>query len=259
MATRHRSTTLTSRIYPALPLNGAAGDLATDASRNGALRLTNALWQGSSVFLTQPISISDDASFSSYFRFSMTNPQGISGEIQGADGIVFAVQTAASNVGATGGGIGYQGITPSVGIEFDTWHNGEDADGNHVGVNLNGGMRSVVAQFVEPPFNNGAVWHAWVDYNGAADSLEVRWAATPERPRDAMLSHTVDLVQVLGKTEVFVGFTSGTGAAGNNHDILSWKFRGEFNPITEPIRGQLPPFRQGPGHRRPRPTGRSHS
>ncbi|MGI9415598.1 MAG: lectin-like domain-containing protein [Hyphomicrobiales bacterium] len=220
-------------------LNGAAAQVAGDQTRNGALRLTNALWQGASAFLTTPISISDDASFSSYFRFQMTNPMGQTGEIQGADGIVFAVQTASNEVGATGGGIGYEGIAPSVGIEFDTWRNGVDADDNHVGINLNGSRQSVVARHVETPFNNGKVWHAWVDYDGRTDRLTVRWSSGDQRPSEAMLARTVDLAEVLGKTEVFIGFSSGTGAAGNTHDILSWQFRGSFDPISNLSAGSL--------------------
>jgi hypothetical protein len=49
----------------------------------------------------------------------------------------------------------------------------------------------------------------------------------------------VDLVTVLGVTDAFVGFTSGTGAAGADHDILSWEFRSTFNPIDAPEPGVL--------------------
>ena len=41
----------------------------------------------------------------------------------GADGIAFVIQPLASDLGGTGGGIGYQGIDPSVAVEFDTWNN----------------------------------------------------------------------------------------------------------------------------------------
>ena len=215
-------------------LNGNAADLATDETRNDALRLTNDLWQGGSAFLTETISIADDASFSTYFRFQITNPLGMSGEVQGADGIVFIVQTKSSEVGAVGGGIGYEGLEPSVGVEFDTWWNGHDPDGNHVGIGLNGNMSSVVTEHVEPPFNNGEIWHAWVEYDGRTDMLEARWSRDADRPGDPMLAHQVDLVEVLGRSDVFLGFSAGTGAAGNTHDILSWRFVGDYEPIGTP-------------------------
>jgi hypothetical protein len=85
-------------------------------------RLTNSLWQGGSAFLTDSIALEDSsgfqASFSTHFSFQITDPQGISdSDGRGADGIVFVIQTNANNVGGTGGGIGYQGITNSVGID----------------------------------------------------------------------------------------------------------------------------------------------
>lgn len=216
----------------AFTLNGVTRNIAADKARGKALRLTNNLDQSGSAFLSQLVSIDNDASFSTYIQFRITNPMGISDGVQGADGIVFVVQTQADNVGGYGGGIGFEGIQNSVGVEFDTWHNGQDSDGNHVGIDINGSTTSVVAKPIETPMNNGELWHAWVDYNGQADMLEVRISRNDSRPTTPLISHEVDLVEILGKTEVFVGFTSGTGSAGNNHDIIAWNFRGYFQPIS---------------------------
>ena len=51
------------------------------------------------------------------------------------------------------------------------------------------------------------------------------------RPGDATLTRTVDLVDVLGTPNAYVGFTSGTGSAGGYHDIVNWEFRDDFKPI----------------------------
>lgn len=221
-------------------LNGVTADIARDPARGSALRLTNNLGQGGSAFLKSTASITKDASFSTHFRFRISNPMGISEDDgQGADGIVFVVQTLSSKVGATGGGIGYEGLAPSVGIEFDTWANGVDADGNHVGIDVNGKMTSVVAKHVKTRFNNGKVWNAWVDYNGKIHRLEVRWSQSSDRPEAAMLGYDVDLAKVLGQTDVFLGFSSGTGSAGNTHDILDWRFVGRYAPIGAPQQGTL--------------------
>jgi hypothetical protein len=216
----------------AFTLNGVTRDIAADKARGKALRLTNKLRQSGSAFLTQLVSIDNDASFSTYIQFRITNPMGISADgVQGADGIVFVVQTQANNVGGVGGGIGFRGIQNSVGVEFDTWPNPRDINGNHVGIDINGSIDSVVAKPIETPMNNGELWHAWVDYNGQADMLEVRISRNDSRPSTPLISHEVDLVEILGKTEVFVGFTSATGSAGNTHDIIAWNFRGYFQPI----------------------------
>lgn len=210
-----------------LQLNGSA------AQAGNVLRLTDDLSQGGSAFSTTPVVLSG-ASFSTYFSFRISDPVGWSdGDGQGADGIVFVVQTLANNVGGSGGGIGYAGIGNSVGVEYDTWHNGElgDNDGNHLGVDLNGSLNSVSQVSVGTRMNDGNVWHSWVDYNGATDTLEVRLSTLGVRPLAADISFNVDLETILGSPNAFVGFTSGTGAAGGDHDILQWEFRAEYDPI----------------------------
>ncbi|MGB3512777.1 MAG: L-type lectin-domain containing protein [Microcoleaceae cyanobacterium] len=206
---------------------------------NSVLRLTDNLEQSGSAFTTDTISLSNNASFSSAFQFQITNPLGDSDDDgQGADGVVFAIQAESNSAGSDGGGIGYAGILNSLGIEFDTWNNGDydGNNGNHVGINLDGYMISKVSKNVPTRFNNGDIWSVWVDYNGATDLLEVRFSENNERPEDADLSSTVDLINILGQTDAYIGFTSGTGAAGGTHDILNLQFDDSFNPIgVEPV------------------------
>jgi Legume lectin domain len=217
--------------------NGATAAIAdpvTDNFGRPVLRLTNALGQSGSAFLTNTINLANQASFSTFFTFRISNPLGISdSDGQGADGIVFVVQTVSNTAGGSGGGIGYSGITRSVGIEFDTWDNGaglNDPNGNHVGIDLNGGFNGAT-QTIGTRMNNGADWFAWIDYNGSTDLLEVRLSETNVRPAAATLTRTADLVEVLGQTNAFIGFTSGTGAAGGFHDIVNWQFRDDYQPI----------------------------
>jgi hypothetical protein len=216
-----------------LQLNGDAAQ-ATDASGRDVLRVTPALFaQSGSVFSTAAVTLGSDVSFSTRFQFNINN-QGYTG---GADGLVFAVQTVANTAGGNGGGIGYQGLPNSVGIEFDNWFNGPygDVNDNHVGIDLNGNIQSV-AQNGNPGFvlDSGQDLFAWVDYNGQTDTLEVRLNNSSSRPGAALLSYVVDLTTVLGTPNAFVGFTSGTGAAYASHDVISWEFRDTYAPIPEP-------------------------
>lgn len=218
-----------------LQINGAAAG-ATDVNGRDVLRLTNSTSQSGNAFSTNTVALNNDASFSTAFVFNISNPVGISdNDGQGADGIVFVVQTQSNNIGGSGVGIGYAGISNSVGIEFDTWNNGgiDGNNGNHVGINLNGNINSSPRGNVATRMNNGADWYGWVDYNGLTDLLEVRIAQNNIRPGAAFLSHTVDLATTLGSPNAFVGFTSGTGAAGGFHDIVSWQFNSDFNPINQ--------------------------
>lgn len=211
---------------------GSTCSTVTDFDGNKVLRLTNNLSQSGSAFSTSAISLDANASFSSAFRFRFTDQQG-----GGADGIVFTVQTVSNTTGGSGGGIGYQGLPRSVGIEFDNWFNsGVDINDNHVGIDIGGNIASVASLDLGTlgyTLDSGTTFTSWVDYNGATDLLEVRISSTGVRPVAAQLSYTVDLVSVLGSTNAFVGFTSGTGAAGADHDILAWQFNSTFDPIDD--------------------------
>ena len=224
---------------------GGQGVIGPNVGDQRVLRLTNNYGQSGSAFLTTPFSLAANASFSSYFEFQFTN-QGSGG----ADGIVFTVQNVANTAGGGGGGIGYDGLTPSLGVEFDNWNNGS-CDGNndnHAGIDTNGSVCSVVRNdstgawptFFDGESNrpyqldSGTIFHAWVDYNGLTNGLEVRLAVNDTRPIVALMTYSVDLTSLLGTTDAFVGFTSGTGAATADHDIRRWVMDGQFNPITDP-------------------------
>jgi hypothetical protein len=215
----------------AFTLNGSTATLNPNAQC--VLRLTQNFGVGSA-FLTNTFSLAADASFSTFFSFQIPNPVGIGdADGPGADGIVFTVQTVSNTAGGGGGGIGYQGISPSVGVEFDTFNNGgqDQNSGNHIGIDLNGSVSSVALMPIPGRFNDGNVWFAWVDYNGVTDLLEARVSSTAARPAAANVSTTVNLPAILGTTNAFVGFTSGTGAGGGTHEIVSWNLIGTFAPI----------------------------
>lgn len=224
-----------------LSLNGGA------AQAGNALRVTNAnYWQSGSVFSTNTISLASNASFSTAFKFAFSSAGGScdSATTCGADGLVFVVQTNSNSVGGAGVGIGYAGLPRSVGIEFDTWNNGgiDRNSSNHIGIDINGDINSAAFVTVPEDMNNSGIWSAWVDYNGLTDLLEVRLVKGNNvlRPDIATLSYTTDLAAVLQTTNAFVGFTSGTGAAFANHDVLSWQFNSEYSPIRD-IGGQNVP------------------
>jgi hypothetical protein len=216
-----------------LTLNGAA------AQAGNALRVTPATFsQGGSVFSTTTVSLASNASFSTYFQFRFTGAGGAcDGQGCGADGLVFVVQTQANNVGGIGGGIGYQGIGNSLGIEFDTWNNGsgDNNSSNHVGIDVNGSVSSLaLAEVTEADMNGGDIWNAWIDYDGGSNLIEVRLTRSAARPAAALLSFTRNIAADLGSTNAFVGFTSGTGAAFANHDVLNWILEDNFAPIGIP-------------------------
>ena len=218
-----------------LQLNGHA------AQSGNVLRVTPAVDnRAGSVFSTNAVSLANNASFSTTFSFRFSNPdRGFCDDssICGADGMVFVLQTVSNSVGSVGGGIGYFGLQKSVGIEFDTWNNGadpniQDINSNHVGLNVNGSLKSLLSvPVVEADLNGGDIWNAWVDYDGGSHEIEVRLTRGAVRPATALMSFTRDLALDLQSTQAFVGFTSGTGFSHANHDLLSWTLRNDFDPI----------------------------
>jgi hypothetical protein len=231
-----------------------------DFSDVSQLKLNGSAYQnGNKLTLTRPIEsqagtawslteidLGAQASFNTVFTFDI---QGAGGAGDGADGLTFTLQNNTNSTGSAGGGIGYQGIPNSVTVEFDTYPNfgypAYDPGSNHVGINHNGNLASDVWMETFPNFDNGATWWVWVDYDGAAKDLAVRWADNATRPTGAMLHTMLDLPAILGDNRVFVGFTSGTGAGWGEHNITSWNFVNRFEeggaplPTTTPEPGSL--------------------
>lgn len=128
---------------------------------------------------------------------SFTMGIGIYTSVLPADGIVFVLQSQSDTAGEGGGGIGYQGISNSVGIEFDTWYNGifNDTSVPHIGINLNGNIQSV-QQVVSPVDFRGSsstikTSYVWVDYISGV--LSVFISGTNSKPGSPAISRSIDL------------------------------------------------------------------
>jgi hypothetical protein len=219
--------------------DSAAGSLTLNGNAHfsgspAVLRLTDSAFsQSGSAFSNTKISLTNN-SFSTAFSFQISAPAGISdGDGQGADGLTFTIQTVSNTTGGAGGGIGYQGILKSVAVEFDTYDNGE-ISGNHVAIDTNGNLNNLFATNIPTRMNNGNVWYSWIDYDNTSHLLEVRISQNSTRPVAALIATTtIDVAAILGSNEAYVGFTSGTGSAYGNHDILSWQFNNSFQPINQ--------------------------
>jgi len=213
-----------------LQLNGSASTLTNERV---VLRLTPAKpEQTGSAFTKDKV---NTASFSTVFAFQITEPTH-----EGAEGLVFVVQSVkAEYIGKNFYGLGYLGsdeLGQSIGVEFDTWNTGEwagDTDDNHVGINTRGLLEGTVANII-PSFKEGHIWYVWVDYDGSQLEVRINFQNN-KRPDKALLTQSLNLTEILGGTQAFVGFTAATGGAFGNHDILSWTYRDSFNPIIDTI------------------------
>lgn len=225
-----------------LTLNGSSAVAPT--ADGSVLRLTGATTgQAGSAFSSVQVST---AQFTSVHSFRITNPGGTSGggnTEPGADGIVFVVQNVANNVGGVGSGIGYQNISPSIGVEYDTWRNPDinDPSQSHVAIDLNGNVNHAAPNgpvvnvggaalpnaLPGSELDDGDRWWSWVYYDGAKMDVYLARDASavePALPSAPILTYNVNLQSVLGGTGAFVGFTSATGLAFANHDVLYWRY-----------------------------------
>jgi hypothetical protein len=236
-----------------LTLGGVAQRMPVDEI--DVLRLTlEARAESSYAFGSEAVPVD---SFSTAFAFRLSDPGGAKDPNghAGGDGFTFAIQPLGAKLGGKiGSGLGIQGVDPSVAVEFDTWDNDCadypdvcDPSSNHVGVDIDGDVHSVVTANVSPAMDDGEEWYAWIDYDG--ETLEVRVNQTGVRPALAQLSYAIDLPKSLGisaSEKAFVGFTAGTGTSWQNQDILSWFYAtpvlaGGLSPVGPPVKPDAGP------------------
>ncbi len=105
--------------------NGSASSLG-----NGCYNVTPALnQQTGTIWYSEQINLNEPFDLQFYMNFGMNDDQG-------ADGMVFVFQQQGPNsiIFGEGSGMGYQGFSPSFGIEFDTYSNNSNPN---TGQNMN--------------------------------------------------------------------------------------------------------------------------
>ncbi len=192
--------------------------------------LTDELFEAGSFFASTASGEAFDLteSFSTSFAFVLEPVEGLGGEVSG-DGITFAVVADQTFLGEPGGrlGIGTAAGNSSVAVEFDTYFNGTDPDGNHVGIDVGGesdgqAVFSVATVGVAEPFDDGLPHWAWVDYHAGTHQIDVYVATDADKPASATLTATVDIAAEVGDTGYF-GFTGAGGVAWANQEVISWE------------------------------------
>lgn len=144
------------------------------------------------------------------------------GDTNGADGIYFVLQPISTSIGGVGGNMGFGGIVPSIGIEFDTYLNGMNNDPtyDHIAIQQNGslihgGLDNLVppTQILESSANiEDCTWHdVRFTWDVATQTLEAYVDC------ELRISYSSDIVNEIfgGDPMVYWGFTAGTGALFN--------------------------------------------
>jgi Bacterial lectin len=180
----------------------------------GGYKQSGSAWAKKQIDLTQ--------SFESTFKVYLHHAT------PGADGIAFLVQTDGPRaLGGWGGGLGYRGIKHSVAVEFDTFRNSPDPNGNHIALVL-GGNPDVHAAVGNPSMPiYGHPFDARVAYDASAKTLSVYVKAFRSgSPEQLVLQQNIDLATAAGGSSAWIGFTAGTGTELSKQDIYSWSVQG---------------------------------
>ena len=205
-----------SSIYAQYQVNGNASQISENCFQITPAQLT----QAGSVWALEQVSLNE--SFTLAFDIFLGCTDG-----NGADGIYFAMQPISTSLGSTGGGMGFAGIEPSIGVEFDTWQNGSlynDPTFDHISIMQNGVLDHNSSNNLAGPIETSATsnnvedcefHNVRIQWNANSQTLEVYFDCA------LRVSYTGDIVNDIfgGDPMVFWGFTGGTGAAFNDQQV----------------------------------------
>ena len=143
-------------------------------------------------------------------------------DANGADGIAFVLQPISTSIGGNGSGLGFGGISPSIGVTLDTYQNSSpdnDPFYDHIAIQKNGDLVHTSVNNLAGPVtiingNNNAedgIWH----------SLKIVWNAV-SKTLDAYIDGTLRV----SRTEDFVVTTF------SNNPLVYWGFTGSTGALT---------------------------
>lgn len=147
-------------------------------------------------------------------------------DANGADGIAFVFQPISTSIGVTGGGLGYQGVIPSLAVEFDTWQNANFSDPfyDHVSLMRNGNVDHAASDNLSGPVG-------MFPGNANAEDCKfhkalIRWSASNQTIEvyidcNLRLRYSGDIIRSIFNNDpnVYFGFTAATGGAINVQQI----------------------------------------
>jgi gliding motility-associated-like protein len=181
--------------------------------------------QAGAIWRKNPLSLSTSFEVNFNARFSASGTT----KDAGADGITFTLQSMGLNaLGSNGSGMGYSSITPSLGVEFDTFAypgNATELPEDHVAVNLNGNNVTNVAGPIQASATavniEDGIYHAIrIIWNKTENKLEIYFDGT------LRLTYTNDVINNVfgGNPTVYAGFTAGTGVSFNEQGVCDIVF-----------------------------------
>ncbi|MEM0992769.1 MAG: OmpA family protein [Bacteroidota bacterium] len=138
----------------------------------------------------------------------------------GADGIVLAFSPEAVQTGWSGEGMGFAGLSPSLGIEIDTWENEHllDPAEDHMAIMANGNVRhrlNLAGPKIIPNIEDCRL-----------HLLRIQWQPSQQRlsvtlDQEYQIVYTGNIIRYIfeGNPRVYWGITAATGKYSNRHEF----------------------------------------
>lgn len=157
-------------------------------------------------------------------------------DANGADGMVFGLQSLSNTAGSPGGGMGFGNVSPSIGIEFDTFENTVvgDPSYDHSAIIINGDVNHLTSNTLAGPVQTSSIstniedcqYHeARIIWDPSTSNLKMYFDCVlrldysfPSNPITTIFN---------GNPNVYWGFTSSTGGYDNDHEFCLYN-----NPFT---------------------------
>jgi hypothetical protein len=206
----------------------------------GALQVTDGgNFEARAIWYATPLNIQQ---FTTDFTFQITPAAANS-----SDGMTFTIQNQGLTAhGGIGGALGYQGVTPSVAVKFDTFDNSGEGV-NSTGFYTNGAAPTVPALDLTPSgvnLHSGDVMHANLTYDGTTLTLTLTDTVTNAT---FTASQAINIPATVGANTAFVGFTGGTGGTVSTQNVLSWTYASNGSTTQSSTPAATPTFTPSSG------------
>ncbi|MFN5528965.1 MAG: lectin-like domain-containing protein, partial [Planctomycetaceae bacterium] len=194
-----------------------ADDVMT-LTQSGVESTANAWWYDAPLPVNQPFAVS----------FTYT------GQANGADGVALVFQNSASgtsSVGATGGGVGYAGIADSLALVLDIY-NGNGVEGSGMAI-AKGGPIPTLTSTSPVALDTSHPMNVQLSYDPVARAVTVVLQDTVTGAQFTSVTSNIDLANVVGGNNAYLGFTGGTGGVTSTQTISN--FNWSCSPTTTPL------------------------
>ena len=228
-----------------LVLNGSAKQLS-----GGCTELTpNVAEQVGSAWYPVMIDLSEDVTVN--FTLSLGDKSELGDRDNGGDGVTFLMQRSGTDLlsyQGGGSGLGAAGVSPSLGIEFDTYSSGGpwERPEDHLAIFRNGDLTDILSGPVCLKSDCGNV------EDGSSFPVRITWNASQQRmvvffdgKLRADLSYDI-ISNIFGSEKmVYIGLTAASGGSFNQQSVCNFNISGSF--FTPPS----PPYDLSTGALRP--------